>query len=226
MPSWIKIPWNKCWLGRRSIKLQIPHGDIPVFCFTDAGTVSVGATTWFWIKHCSGCFRNKTGCHKSISNHTSCDLKSSTSLTSTWPLEAITKTPQRSQDETDKMPTRCELSWWPPTAATMCDCVQGSCMRRPAHDWTDESNHALHHMLLNVLAFALTQHYTRPNNYGKPFARRTTLAVRTTSLSTGNKKYQNKTDHTTTPRKITATACATNLCDAQDVRAPTARGHW
>ena len=63
MPSWIKIPWNKCSLGRRSIKLQIPHGDIPVFCFTNAETVSVGATTRFWLKHCSECFRNKTGCH-------------------------------------------------------------------------------------------------------------------------------------------------------------------
>ena len=41
MPSWIKISWNKCSLGRRSMKLQIPHGDIPVFCFTDAETVSV-----------------------------------------------------------------------------------------------------------------------------------------------------------------------------------------
>ena len=112
------------------MKLQIPHGDIPVFCFTNAETVSMCATTWFWIKHCSECFRNKTGCHKCIFKHTSCDLKNSTSLTSTWPLKAITTTPQRTQDETDKMPTRCELSWWPPTAATMCDCVHApSCTR-------------------------------------------------------------------------------------------------
>ena len=152
MPSWRQVSWNKCSLGHCSMKLQIPHGDIPVFCFTDAGTVSVGATTWFWTKHRSKCFRNKTGCQKPIFKHTSRDLKNSKSLTSTWPLKAITTTPQRTQDETDKMPTRYELSWWPPTSATMCDCVQGWCMRRPAHDWTDESNPARHHMLLNVLA--------------------------------------------------------------------------
>ena len=117
-----------------------------------------------------------------LQKHTSCDLKNSKSLTSTWPLKAITTTPQRTQDETDKMPTRCELSWWPPTTATMCDCVQGWCMRRPAHDWTDESNHARHHMLLNVLAFVLTQHLTRPNTYGDPFARNTTTRQTTPQL--------------------------------------------
>ena len=137
-----------------------------------------------------------------LQKHTSCDLKNSKSLTSTWPLKSITTTPQRTQDETDKMPTRCELSWWPPTAATMCDCVQNWCMRRPAHDWTDESNHARHHMLLNVLAFALTQHHTRPNTYGNPFARRTTLAVRTTSLSTGTRNTQTRQTTPQPPAKL------------------------
>ena len=61
MPSWKQVSWNKCSLGHRSMKLQIPHGDTPVFCFTSAETGFGGRDTMVLDKTLLGMLSKQNG---------------------------------------------------------------------------------------------------------------------------------------------------------------------